>query len=90
MTRSVAACTDVICGAKTRLVTRCGWSRIVAVVAPDPAAPELDTQAVRAAAGEHLARYKLPKAFVVVDRVQRSASGKPDYAWARRIATGEV
>jgi len=65
-------------------------TEIVAVVAPDPAAPELDTEAVRAAAGEHLARYKLPKAFVVVDRVQRSASGKPDYAWARRVAAGEV
>ena len=61
-------------------------TEIVAVVAPDPSGPELDTDAVRAAAGEHLARYKLPKAFVLVDRVQRSASGKPDYAWARRVA----
>ncbi len=62
-------------------------SEIVAVVAPDPGTPELDIDAVRAAAGQHLARYKLPKAFVVVDRVRRSASGKPDYAWARRVAT---
>ena len=61
-------------------------TEIVAVVAPDPDAPALDPDAIRAAAGEHLARYKLPKAFVVVERVQRSASGKPDYAWARRIA----
>lgn len=61
-------------------------TEIVAVLAADPTAPDLDTDAVRAAAGEHLARYKLPKAFVVVDRVQRSASGKPDYAWARRVA----
>ncbi len=61
-------------------------TEIVAVVAPDPGAPDLDTDEVRAAAGEHLARYKLPKAFVLVDRVQRSASGKPDYAWARQVA----
>jgi acyl-CoA synthetase (AMP-forming)/AMP-acid ligase II len=65
-------------------------TEIVAVVAPDPTTSELDTDAIRAAAGEHLARYKLPKAFVVVDRVQRSASGKPDYAWARRVAAEDA
>lgn len=61
-------------------------SEIVAVVAIDGRADGLDVDEVRTAAGEHLARYKLPKAFVVVDRVQRSASGKPDYAWARQVA----
>jgi acyl-CoA synthetase (AMP-forming)/AMP-acid ligase II len=30
-----------------------------------------------------LARYKAPRAIVFRDRVQRSPSGKPDYAWAR-------
>ena len=38
------------------------------------------------AAAQHLARYKLPKAYIVVDRINRSASGKPDYAWARQVA----
>ena len=41
-------------------------------------------------AGQHLARYKLPKSFVVVDRVRRSASGKPDYAWARQVAQDDA
>jgi fatty-acyl-CoA synthase len=64
-------------------------SEVVAVVhlraglAPDA----LDGDALRATAAERLARYKLPKAFVGVDRVQRSASGKPDYAWAREVAS---
>ncbi|HEX4902895.1 MAG TPA: acyl-CoA synthetase [Acidimicrobiales bacterium] len=49
---------------------------------------DVDLADLRATAGEHLARYKLPKALVVVEHVQRSASGKPDYAWARRVATG--
>ena len=31
----------------------------------------------------HIARYKLPKAFVFVKQVMRNPSGKPDYAWAR-------
>jgi fatty-acyl-CoA synthase len=41
-----------------------------------------------ATAAEHIARYKLPKAIVRVDSIARSASGKPDYAWARAIADG--
>jgi len=40
-----------------------------------------------ATAAEHLARYKLPKAIVRVEHVERSASGKPDYGWARGVAS---
>jgi acyl-CoA synthetase (AMP-forming)/AMP-acid ligase II len=32
---------------------------------------------------KHLARYKLPKAFVFRDDIVRSPSGKADYRWAR-------
>ena len=35
---------------------------------------------------EHLARYKRPKEIVRVEQVQRSPSGKGNYAWARDIA----
>jgi acyl-CoA synthetase (AMP-forming)/AMP-acid ligase II len=31
----------------------------------------------------NLARYKVPRAFVFCERLERSPSGKPDYAWAR-------
>jgi fatty-acyl-CoA synthase len=42
-----------------------------------------------AEAGKHLARYKLPKAFVFRDHIERSPSGKPDYRWARdQVARG--
>lgn len=34
-----------------------------------------------------IAGYKLPKAFCYVDRVIRSPAGKPDYRWARGVAT---
>jgi fatty-acyl-CoA synthase len=34
----------------------------------------------------HIARYKLPKAFVFVDDVVRSPAGKADYRWARAVA----
>jgi fatty-acyl-CoA synthase len=41
-----------------------------------------------AEAAKHLARYKLPKAFVFRDEIVRSPAGKADYRWAREVATG--
>lgn len=41
-------------------------------------------------AGRDLARYKLPKQIVRVDKMQHSPSGKPDYAWARDVAVGTI
>jgi 3-oxocholest-4-en-26-oate---CoA ligase len=37
-------------------------------------------------ASAHIARYKLPKQVVFVERIQRSPSGKADYRWAAEIA----
>jgi len=42
---------------------------------------------LRDAAAAHLARYKLPKAFVFVDALVRAPSGKPDYRWAKSTAS---
>jgi fatty-acyl-CoA synthase len=39
-----------------------------------------------AEAGRHVARYKLPKAWVLVDQVERSPAGKADYRWAATVA----
>ena len=36
----------------------------------------------------HIADYKIPKAFIRVDKMLRSPSGKPDYRWAKSVATG--
>jgi len=37
---------------------------------------------------KHIARYKLPKAFLFRDEIVRSPSGKADYRWAKQQATG--
>jgi acyl-CoA synthetase (AMP-forming)/AMP-acid ligase II len=37
---------------------------------------DLDLEAVRAHCGDHLARFKVPKSFEVVDALPRNASGK--------------
>ncbi len=42
-----------------------------------------------AEAQKHIARYKLPKAFVFRERIQRSPSGKADYRWARDQAAAD-
>ncbi|MDZ7673451.1 MAG: hypothetical protein U5K30_00035 [Acidimicrobiales bacterium] len=60
-----------------------GSPRVVAVVA---GTTDLDADRLHRSAAEHLARYKLPKDYLVVDVIRRSASGKPDYAWARDVA----
>jgi acyl-CoA synthetase (AMP-forming)/AMP-acid ligase II len=39
-----------------------------------------------AEAGTHVARYKLPKAFVFLPDIVRSPSGKADYRWAKERA----
>ena len=41
-------------------------------------------------ANRSIARYKLPKAWVFVDQIRRSPSGKADYRWAKGLAADTV
>jgi fatty-acyl-CoA synthase len=50
---------------------------------PGVAAPE---EELRSTVREHLAAYKVPRAFVFVEQVVRAPSGKPDYRWASQVA----
>jgi fatty-acyl-CoA synthase len=59
-------------------------SEVVAVVAFRPG-ESATPDALGARAARHVARFKLPKDYVVTDRVPRSPSGKPDYEAARRL-----
>jgi fatty-acyl-CoA synthase len=45
-----------------------------------------DEAALLAEAEKHVARYKLPKAFVFVPEIVRSPAGKADYRWAKQVA----
>ncbi len=61
-------------------------SEVVAIVAladGERASQEGMADSIIAEAARHLARYKLPKAVVFRDRLQRSPSGKADYRWAK-------
>ncbi len=61
---------------------------VAAVVAPragkTPTLDDLNTHARSALAG-----YKLPKHLVLVDEVARTPAGKPNYRWAKELATSE-
>ena len=67
------------------------WGQeVVGVLELRPEVPDPTDDELRSAAAPHLARYKLPKAFVRVAKVERSPSGKPDYRWATDVASGTV
>ncbi len=75
----------------------------VVVGTPDPRFGEQVTAVVQARGGahpsvdellafvgEHLARYKLPRAVLFVDELVRSPSGKADYRWAKKLAVEKL
>ncbi len=66
------------------------WGQeVVAVVQLRPHTSP-DDAALVAVVRAHLAAYKTPKAFVRVEQIERSPSGKPDYRWAVAMARSSV
>ncbi len=61
--------------------------RVAAVVTTRDNA-QLDLAEVQEFCRDSLARYKLPRELHLTDEIPRTAVGKPDYRWAKRIATG--
>jgi fatty-acyl-CoA synthase len=57
--------------------------RVVAIVTSPV---DIDLPALQAHCRERLAGYKLPRAMHVVDSIERTPAGKPDYGWARAVA----
>jgi acyl-CoA synthetase (AMP-forming)/AMP-acid ligase II len=60
--------------------------RVVAVLQPRPG-HDVTLEDIQGFARARLAGYKVPRELVLVDRVERQPSGKPDYRWARERAT---
>lgn len=71
----------VVCGRPSK---RWG-NEVVAVVALRPEASVTAAELIDVAA-RHIARFKLPKAFVFRDSIARSPAGKADYRWAQEQA----
>ncbi|MFI2356401.1 acyl-CoA synthetase [Streptomyces anulatus] len=63
-------------------------NRVAAVVQLRQNTEALTLEAVQAHCRTRLAGYKIPRALVLADRIQRSPSGKADYRWAKAVAAG--
>ena len=63
--------------------------RVAAVVQPRPGA-EVALEPIQTHCRSLLAGFKVPRQLHVVETVQRSPSGKPDYPWALRTATSTL
>lgn len=61
-------------------------SEVTAVISMSSSGIPVPTVDELAASMRHLARYKHPKAVIVVDQIRRSPAGKADYGWARQVA----
>jgi acyl-CoA synthetase (AMP-forming)/AMP-acid ligase II len=62
-------------------------SRVAAVVQPRAGArPSLEE--IQEQCRKKIAGYKIPRQLHLVESIERSPSGKPDYRWAKAIATG--
>ena len=64
------------------------WGQRVAAVVATVGGAALTTDELESHCRERLAAYKVPRTWTFVEQVQRSPSGKADYAWARTVATG--
>jgi fatty-acyl-CoA synthase len=66
------------------------WGQQVTAIVKLREGADASEDALRNAAEAHIARYKLPRVFLFVDRILRSPSGKADYRWAKQKAEEEL
>jgi acyl-CoA synthetase (AMP-forming)/AMP-acid ligase II len=62
------------------------WGNEVVAIVQLRDGQEVELQSLLDECEKHIARYKVPKDVVFVDRVLRSPAGKADYRWAREQA----
>jgi acyl-CoA synthetase (AMP-forming)/AMP-acid ligase II len=64
------------------------WGQKVAAVVQLRPDADLTLEQLDAHCRSRLAGYKIPRQLTLVEGVERSPSGKPDYPWAQRVAVG--
>jgi len=65
------------------------WGQKVAAVVQSRVGVSTSVEELQAHCRQHIAGYKVPREFCMVSRVQRQPSGKPDYKWARELASAQ-
>ena len=59
------------------------WGNEVVAIVQTRNGREVSEESLLDECARHVARYKLPKAFVFIDEILRSPNGKADYRWAK-------
>ncbi|HKV21838.1 MAG TPA: acyl-CoA synthetase [Mycobacterium sp.] len=62
------------------------WGQEIVALVQTRQEIDVDSESLRAACVEHLARFKVPKEFICVEQVRRLGNGKADYRWAKSQA----
>src|SRR5580704_10178653 len=76
----------IVCGAPDER-----WGQTVAaIVEPRRGHEAPSLEAIQERCRESVAGYKVPRRLYVVDRVERSPSGKPDYTWAAAVVGADT
>lgn len=66
------------------------WGEELVALVERRAGAETAAEELHARCTSQLARFKAPKEFVFVERVQRLGNGKADYRWAKSLATAKA
>jgi acyl-CoA synthetase (AMP-forming)/AMP-acid ligase II len=75
----------IVCGAPDER-----WGQTVAAIIEPRVGHEAPSlEAIQERCREFVAGYKVPRRLHVVDKVERSPSGKPDYTWAAAIVNAD-
>ena len=59
------------------------WGNEVVAIVQTTNGKAVSEESLLAECAKHIARYKLPKAFVFIREILRSPNGKADYRWAK-------
>ncbi|MEI8050491.1 MAG: acyl-CoA synthetase [Actinomycetes bacterium] len=70
----------IVCGAPDER-----WGQTVAAIIAPRAGHSTTLAAIQEHCRKNVAGYKIPRRLFVVDAIERSPSGKPDYRWATEI-----
>ena len=60
------------------------WGNEVVAIVQTKGGCTVTEESLLTECAKHIARYKLPKAFVFLDEILRSPNGKADYRWAKQ------
>jgi len=66
------------------------WGQKVVAVIQRRKDIEMSLEEIKEVASKYIASYKMPKAIVFSELIERAPSGKPNYQWAQQYANSEL